>query len=366
MQPIPTDTYAPKTISADQWKCEQCGNARGAHISGHYCHVNGQLPVFTRERPDFIAMLRIKNEARWIARNIEALYPLVKRIYIMDDHSTDETASICARYDKVVMHPSPFRGFNEARDKNWLFDRIVIDCDPEWIICIDADEILEKDGPRIIREWIAEHPRHAYRLRIDWLWNDENTLRTDRVYGWFWRPSIFKPFNPDHRFNATPWGKKRIVQLPDGTISEESGNLHCSSIPGDLISPDMSRPLNPDEEAAVRLEVEARHGRGQRQSISGSQEFYLPARLWHTGYMQRADRVRKLDYYTSIDWNNRAEDSYRHMCQADAVDISELPLTQDLMRAGELTHEDVRFMLDTPPHASLAHAGPIRLEKRID
>jgi hypothetical protein len=81
--------------------------------------------------------------------------------------------------------------------------------------------------------------------------------------------------------------------------------------------------------------------------------------------MDRVDRVRKLDYYTSIDWNNAAEDRYRHMCQGDAVSLDELPLTQDLMRHGDLTHEDVRLMIDTPPNAVLAHAGPIQLQQRV-
>jgi hypothetical protein len=42
-----------------------------------------------------IGLLRIKNEARWIARVVRSIQPVCGRILIFDDHSTDGTPEIC-------------------------------------------------------------------------------------------------------------------------------------------------------------------------------------------------------------------------------------------------------------------------------
>jgi glycosyltransferase involved in cell wall biosynthesis len=273
-------------------------------------------------------MLRIRDEERWISDAIESILPLCERVFVLDDHSQDRTAEICKGFDRVTVYPSPFAGLDEARDKNWLAERVRAACDPDWIVCIDGDEVLVPGGAEIIRETVVETEScHAYAFRIAFLWNDENTVRTDRIYGSFWRPSLFAPYHGrdeliinELKFLSTPFGRRS---------GNNSPNLHCSSVPQRFI-----------------------HGHGR-----------CPAVLLHYGYMHRADRVRKLDYYTSIDWLNRAEDSYRHMTQGDNVTLTELPRTQDLVRRGVISMQDVKYMLDTPADASLVHAGPLQLEK---
>lgn len=283
-----------------------------------------------RSEPQFVAMLRIRNEARWIAEVIESVAPLCDRVFVMDDHSTDNTAEICARYPMVEVFPSPFQGLNEARDKNWLYDRILERCRPEWILCVDGDEVLEAGGGEQLRAICAAGDADAYRLKIAFLWNDPQTVRVDRIYDFFYRPSLFKPFYPrpdvpddqklvaEFRWMATPFGR---------VTNGNSPNLHCSSVP--------------------------------QRRIHGAPN--IPVVLKHYGYLHRADRVRKLDYYTSVDWLNKAEDCYRHMTQGDNVTLEELPLTQQLVNQGRLTMADVRYMVDTPVDAYLVHAGPLQL-----
>lgn len=292
-----------------------------------------------RSEVDFAAMLRIRNEERWIAEVIEALAPLCPRIFVLDDHSTDATAEICSRYEQVAVLPSPFAGLNEARDKNWLFDQVMAACKPRWIMCIDGDEVLAPGDADTIRECIAENeaareagenPPDAYSFQIVFLWNEPTIARVDRIYGDFWRPSMFRPFHPDpdvpdhaslmteFRWLSTPFGRR---------VNGDEPNLHCSSVP--------------------------------QRFLAGHKR--LPARLLHYGYLHRADRVRKLDYYTGIDWLNRAEDSYRHMTQGDGVTLDELPVTQRLIAEGKISVGDAQYMIDTPPAARLVHAGPLEL-----
>lgn len=319
-------------ITPDDWLCANCKKPRKSHA---------QVSAFVRERHDFVGMLRIKNEARWIREVIDSILPLCGRVFVLDDHSTDDTVQICGTYPEVTVFSSPFSGFNEARDKNWLYDRIMEACAPAWILCIDGDEVLAPGGAQTIRNMIAANPRcQSYRLKIIFVWNDRNTMRTDWVYGEFWRPSLFAPFHPepgvpDHiklirelRFMATPFGRARNGDEP---------NLHCSSVP--------------------------------QRFLHGAQR--CPAALLHYGYMIREDRVRKLDFYTGKDWLNRSEDCYRHMCQGDGVTLAELPITQQLLAEGKLSAGDVRFMTDLPAGiqhgqiwngSALLHSGPLTLE----
>lgn len=288
-------------------------------------------PNDNRPGYDFVAMLRVRNESRWIAEVLEALFPLCSRAFVLDDHSTDDTAAICERHEGVTVLPSPFSGLNEARDKNWLFDRIMEQCRPAWILCIDGDEVLAPGSADAIRERVATANCDAFSFKIVYLWNDRNTARVDRIYDHFWRPSMFRPFhpasdNPDHitlmtefRWLTTPFGRP---------VNGETPNLHCSSVP--------------------------------QRYLAGHQRCE-GARLLHYGYMDREDRVKKLDYYTSIDWLNRAEDSYRHMTQGDGVTLDELPRVRLLLDQGRISQGDVNYMLNTPPGARLVHAGPLEL-----
>lgn len=276
-------------------------------------------------------MLRIKNEGRWIREVIESILPLCDHVFVMDDHSTDDTVAICESFSQVTVFNSPFAGINEARDKNWLYDRITAECEAKWILCIDGDEVLEKSGPRIIRDTCAGATQNALALQIAFIWDNHNTVRTDRIYRDFWRPSLFRPFydTPGVPDSRTILSELRFMSTPFGrSVGNNKPNLHCSSVPQRFI-----------------------HGRG-----------LCPARLKHYGYLHREDRIRKLDFYTSIDWKNAAEDCYRHMCQGDSPRLDEMPRIQQKVAEGTLTMADVNFLTDVSAQSRLVHAGPMNLE----
>ena len=323
--------YDGLTTPAD-WLCENCKQRRDQHPC---------MAEFKRTKLNVAGMLRIKNEGRWIAEVIEGALKLCDHLFVLDDHSTDDTATVCQRYSgRLTLCPSPFSGFNEARDKNWLFDKIMVRCEPAWILCVDGDEVLTERSADAIRQAIQDPDCPAYSLQILYLWNDRQTMRTDWVYGEFWRPSIFRPLyilpdTPDHitlaralRFMPTPFGRREDNHTP---------NFHCSSVP------------------------QAYLGRSKR-CPGGS--------LLHLGYMHREDRVKKLDFYTLHDWLNRSEDCYRHMTQGDNVRADELLHAAELLAAGQISEEDIRFITDLPIEVKhgqiwcgrpLLHAGPLTL-----
>ena len=249
-------------------------------------------PVFPADtpRPKVAGMLRVRNESRWIARVIESLKPLCgDRIFVMDDDSTDDTAQL-ARAAGAVVYPDPFPGeaLDEARDKNWLTRRVIEECQPEWIFCVDGDEELEPMGAEKIFSVLRQPAVDCYAVRFLYLWDSPDTVRLDRWYSSFHRQSLFR----------AELGLGFSSLYAAAGIDVHSG-LHVSNAPG------------AGEVATATMDVY----------------------MLHYGYMLREDRVRKYEYYNRIDPGNAMEDCYRHIVQGD---IPEVPADAVLKYAGPL------------------------------
>lgn len=240
-------------------------------------------------KPIFTAMLRIKNEARWIKRVVESVQPVCERVMVLDDHSTDDTVAICEELGCTVIR-SPFTDLHEGRDKQFMLEKV-------WeagaqigdsILCVDGDEVLVEKDIRALKQAV-EAPRVVCgSMKIVYLWNAENQARVDGVYKNFRRPSFFKLTRRDLTFKRT----------------EHGGNLHCSSAPAQLL--EKCLPLN--------------------------------VRLLHFGYLHQEDRIRKYRWYRRIDATNAGafEDNYRHVAQGD---LPELPAWAQFKHAGPLQIE---------------------------
>lgn len=218
-----------------------------------------------------VGMMRVKNEGRWIDQCIRSLFPVVERVFVLDDHSTDDTVQIAAAIPNVTVVSNPNVGLNEARDKDLLLGLVLEACQPSWIIHIDGDEELEPD-PRKKQE-LADLLHNKYRtdvtvlqFKICYLWDSPFMWRTDGVYGDFYRPSAFKA--------QVCSSHKLRFQCTNGTT-----NFHCSNFPQGL------------------------GGRIEKTKV----------RLKHYGYMAPIDRESKYKYYTTLDPGNEAEDNYRHI-----------------------------------------------------
>lgn len=223
-------------------------------------------------------MLRIRNEARWIERVIKSIIPLCERIVILDDHSTDGTQDICRSFDSVTVLDSPFKGLNEARDKNYLLVRVA-SFRPEWILHIDGDEELEPGGSGKILRTVENGEAIFYKLPVVYLWDSQQQMRVDGVYGRFKRPSLFKPLD-GARFGGLG-----------------GAHFHCGNVPVPTDGP------------------------------CGD----CDARLLHYGYLNREDRIRKYRWYNFNDPKNSKEDRYRHIVIGDVF-----PPESEFKHAGPL------------------------------
>lgn len=235
-----------------------------------------------------VCMMRVKNEARWIREVVKAAKQACSRVFVFDDHSTDDTFDLAADAGAEVTR-SQFEGLDEARDKNFLLAWVKAMCKPDWVLSIDGDELLTLLGSSVIgpvtqnAEGVA-----ALSLRVRYLWNDMHHVRVDGVYGTFWRPSLFRLSGQPIEINFRP--------------TSAGGNFHCGNVPHGLVG-----------------------------------HFHkLDADLLHLGYMHREDRIRKYEWYNAMDPHNELEDRYRHIVQGD---IPEVPSDARLKHAGPLRLE---------------------------
>jgi glycosyltransferase involved in cell wall biosynthesis len=202
-------------------------------------------------------MVRVKNEARWIAEVVNSLKNCCDRVLVWDDHSDDGTPDICEKLGCVVID-SDETTMDESRDKNSLLDWAMKD-NPDWIIHIDGDEVLEPAAPAKI-EAAKRSGFDSICMKVIYLWDDPNLYRTDGHWGRFKRPSMFRP-RAGQRFATTSFGN----------------NIHCGNVPfgGPFLDSDI--------------------------------------RLKHYGYLCAEDRQRKYEFYNRIDPNNDYECRYSHI-----------------------------------------------------
>jgi glycosyltransferase involved in cell wall biosynthesis len=226
-------------------------------------------------------MLRVKNEARWIGRVIESIQSVCEQIFVFDDHSEDRTLEICRSLGCVV-YSSPFQGIHEARDKDYLLERVWLAGAQvgDYCLMLDGDEVLHPADRGAVAD-AMKRGLACCSLHIVYLWDREDQVRVDRWYREFRRPSLFRLTSRSLTFRRTSFG----------------GNFHCSSAPAQLLN-----------------------------SITP-----IGARLLHFGYLYREDRVRKYEFYNRVDPNNAIEDGYRHMVIGDLF-----PAASSFLHAGPL------------------------------
>jgi glycosyltransferase involved in cell wall biosynthesis len=92
------------------------------------------------------AVILTLNESIHLARCIESLLPLTSSIIVVDSGSIDDTTAIAERFGAQVL-TNKWR--NYATQFNWALDQIGQDTD--WILRIDADEVLGRDLAQNLR-----------------------------------------------------------------------------------------------------------------------------------------------------------------------------------------------------------------------
>jgi glycosyltransferase involved in cell wall biosynthesis len=106
------------------------------------------------------AVLITLDAERHLERVLSALQPCCEGIVVLDSGSGDRTREIAAAFG-VRWHEHPFDGYGPQKRRATAL------ADTDWLLSIDADEVLDDDAQRAIAEidWSAQDPAACWRIR---------------------------------------------------------------------------------------------------------------------------------------------------------------------------------------------------------
>ncbi len=99
------------------------------------------------------------NEERRLGRTLESIKNIADEIIIVDSNSTDNTVEIAKKYGAKV-YIENWKGY--GLQKNSVIEK----CTKDWILLIDADEVISSDLSKKILEVIKEGKEDLYDINF--------------------------------------------------------------------------------------------------------------------------------------------------------------------------------------------------------
>lgn len=106
-------------------------------------------------KTDLTVVILTKNEESHILRCLNSVRDIARRIVIVDSFSADRTIELALSFDaEMAVYQHPFK--NQADQFQWAMENT--DIDTEWVMRLDADEIIEPDLVAEIKEKLPKLP----------------------------------------------------------------------------------------------------------------------------------------------------------------------------------------------------------------
>lgn len=131
-----------------------------------------------------LSMIVKNEEHRYLSRVLESLEGHIDEAVIIDDASTDQTVAICEKLlSKIPLHiihnsASLFSDEISLRKLQW---KETIKTNPDWILNLDADEIIEACAWDKLNTFINNPAYNLCGFRLYDMWN-ESQYREDRLW----------------------------------------------------------------------------------------------------------------------------------------------------------------------------------------
>ena len=147
--------------------------------------IEGKVRINKTEGNKVTLAMLVRNESsKFIREMLTHASKYIDNAVILDDASDDNTVDICKETLKdipLTLVSNKENGFNNEvalRKQLW---QMTIETNPDWILCLDADEIFEDRIINIIKELINQPSFDHYSFRLYDMW-DNNYYREDRYW----------------------------------------------------------------------------------------------------------------------------------------------------------------------------------------
>lgn len=141
-----------------------------------------------------VALAQAKNVAWIIEKWLQRTAEFADAIVALDDGSTDGTYEILKAHPKMIhlLRNPPGTGWHEVNCHNALLE-VARELDPEWVIIIDTDEILDARFAGARDELLSRKDIGRYHFQEITLWRSNREYRVDKPE-WYMRPKGCSPF----------------------------------------------------------------------------------------------------------------------------------------------------------------------------
>jgi glycosyltransferase involved in cell wall biosynthesis len=129
-------------------------------------------------------IIPVRNEAHNLPRCLESLQS-VGEVYIIDSQSTDETAAIAGTHGAKVVQFHYAGGWPKKRQ--WAMDTLPLAY--EWILLLDADEVLTPELAGEILKAIQDPQTHGYYIALQMYFLGRRLRHSGAS---FWKLSLFR------------------------------------------------------------------------------------------------------------------------------------------------------------------------------
>jgi glycosyltransferase involved in cell wall biosynthesis len=114
------------------------------------------------ENPSIAVVILTFNESIHLPRALECVHTFATEVFVIDSFSTDDTLEIATKSGAQVLQ-HPFQ--NQARQFQWALDNAPITS--EWVMRLDADEIVEADLAQEIRTRLPNLPAEVTGVNLN-------------------------------------------------------------------------------------------------------------------------------------------------------------------------------------------------------
>lgn len=105
--------------------------------------------------PTISLCMIVRNEAQNIELALKSACPFVDEIVIIDTGSTDNTVEICRKYTEKIYSFKWLNDFSAARNEAIKY------ATQDWILMLDADELLDQLSAGKLKPWLTEQAANA-------------------------------------------------------------------------------------------------------------------------------------------------------------------------------------------------------------